>query len=136
MAKRRSRKKTFSCGHVGKGQHCHRCEQEDEKRKEAQQRRMVQQQQQQAWRQTFDNDPINLRHLPQRVLVERARAIIAAVKSGVGYHEFDGKKLRQNDAIISIPLNYSYRLIFRRVGKRLEPLECLSHEAYNKQRYM
>jgi hypothetical protein len=134
MAKR-PHMKTFPCGHKGKGQYCHLCDQKNRARQEAQTRRNTRRQQQHAWRETFANDPIDLRILPKQHLVEQARSILTAIQAGIHYHRFGGKHLRQNRHIISIPLNIDYRLIFRKTNTGLIPLRCDSHETYNKQRY-
>ena len=114
------RKRTFACGHQGRGQYCHRCAQEQEvaARKT-------------AWKIRFEDDVIDLRHLPNRSLVDKARIILAQIKEGKPYTDFRGKRLNHDRTIISIPLSRDYRLLFRDEGGSLHPLQCLSHEAYN-----
>jgi hypothetical protein len=84
-----------------------------------------------AWQATFDRDPINLRRLPTRTLVRKARAILDQIATGVPYTRFRGKRFRYDRTIISVPLGRRYRLLFQDEGGALHPLCCLSHEAYN-----
>ncbi|MBD1840149.1 hypothetical protein H6F78_12635 [Coleofasciculus sp. FACHB-64] len=118
-----TRKKTFSCGHKGHGQTCHRCVQE---RATWIQRK----QEKQEWEESFSLDPINLRHLPAHLVV-KARAIIARLEGSRNYIEFRGKRMRHNRLIISIPLSRDYRMICRDCGTKLVPEEVMSHEEYN-----
>lgn len=133
MAKQR--RKLFPCGHVGAGTYCHRCAQDAERRQAEQAQRAGERQQEQAWQQTFNDDPIDLRVLPNRSLVERARYILAAIRNGEGYQRFRGKCMTSNKEIVSVPLGYSYRLLFRRTPQGFQPLQCDSHETYNKRHY-
>jgi hypothetical protein len=114
------RKRTFPCGHKGRGQYCHRCAQEQE----AQSRK-------QAWKDTFAQDPIDLRCLPNRTQVEKARTLLAEIAQGRPYTDFRGKRLNHDRTLISVPLGLDYRLLFQDTGSGLLPLACLSHEAYN-----
>lgn len=114
------RKRTFPCGHKGKGQYCHRCAQEQE----AQSRK-------QAWKDTFAQDPIDLTLLPTRSQVEKARTLLAAIRQGQPYTDFRGKRLHYDRTLISVPLSRDYRILFRDTGDGLLPLSCLSHETYN-----
>jgi hypothetical protein len=84
-----------------------------------------------AWQAAFDRDPINLRRLPTRTLVRKARAILDQIATGVPYTRFRGKRFRYDRTIISVPLGRRYRLLFQDEGGALHPLCCLSHEAYN-----
>jgi len=119
------RKKTFPCGHTGFGQTCHRCQQKDKVREEKKQ-------QKQEWESTFAEDPIDLSSLPIHVVV-KAREIIAALESQKNYRNFNGKRLRHNRWIISIPVTRNYRMLCRDQGKgsMLVPQAVLSHEDYN-----
>ena len=117
-------KKTFPCGHKGKGQYCHRCEQVSRRR---QQRRA----EQQRWAQQFANDPINLRRLPQRSLINKARAIIAAIAAGQSHTAFKGKRLNHDRTVISVPVNRDYRLIYYDTGAGFELKDLMTHEEYN-----
>jgi len=120
-------KKTFPCGHKGKGQYCHRCAQEARQ----QQTKQQEQAEQQRWQQQFDHDPINLRRLSKRSLVEKARAIIAAIAAGRSYTEFRGKRLNHDRSVISVPVNRSYRLIYHETDRGLDLQSLMSHEEYN-----
>lgn len=117
------RKKLFPCGHKGYGQMCHLCAQQhailEKKRQEKQ-----------DWESTFTQDPINLRDLPDHVVI-KARSVIAALQENKDYREFGGKRLRYDRFIISIPITRNYRMLCRDCGTMLIPQEVLSHEDYN-----
>lgn len=132
MAKRQQ---PFPCEHTGQTVYCHRGQQEASIQPATPTRRERQHPQQEPL-QLYTTDPIDLRHLPQPRLVEQARAILIAISNGVHYHKFNGKRMHYNKRIISIPLNYSYRLIFRKTKDGFIPLSCDSHETYNKRRYV
>ncbi|MGE5656200.1 MAG: hypothetical protein ACM37W_06250 [Actinomycetota bacterium] len=127
MAKR---KRVFPCGHKGYGKTCHRCTQE----------RMAQEQKIQVlaekrtkkleWEASFAQDLIDLRGLPDYVVV-KARSIIAALSDNKSYREFGGKRLRHNRFIISIPVTRNYRMLCEDCGNFLLPQKVMSHEDYN-----
>jgi len=137
-----SRKKTFPCGHSGKGRFCHRCaadtaeqpavngkggsspdpDAEDETDAKADK---------EAWKETFEDDPIPLKHLPNKGLVRRAREILAEMDAGAPWHQFNGKRLQHDRNVVSIPLGRRYRILFRTDDGGPKPVEVLSHEAYN-----
>jgi hypothetical protein len=146
-----SRKKTFPCGHSGKGRFCHRCQTvideaghvtgngtgsngaqperngkpkrgDDEVESKADK---------EAWRESFEADPIPLSHLPSRNLVMRARLILAEIDKGAPWHQFNGKRLQHDRNVVSIPLGRRYRILFRTDDGAPKPVEVLSHEAYN-----
>jgi len=126
MAKR---KRFFPCGHKGYGKVCHRCTQE----REAQDHQILElvekRNKKLEWEATFALDVIDLRGLPDYVVL-RARNIIA-VLSPKNYREFGGKRLRHNRCIISIPVTRNYRMLCKDCGNLLIPEKVLSHEAYN-----
>ena len=137
-----SRKQTFPCGHIGKGRFCHRCE--SEKRKAAVDKTDASSSRsngklsvdpesfdKEAWRESFDEDPISLKHLPTRNLVQRARQILQEIEQGAPWHQFNGKRLQHDRTIISVPLGRRYRILFRTDEGAPRPVEVLSHEAYN-----
>jgi hypothetical protein len=117
------RKKMFPCGHKGYGQGCHRCLQEHLVREQKKQEK-------QAWEDTFAQDPIDLRHLPDHVVL-KARLIITRLQAQTSYREFGGKRLRHNRFIISIPVTRNYRMLCQDGSSGLIPQEVLSHEDYN-----
>lgn len=133
-------KRKFECGHVGKGRFCHRCL-EDMARQEvlahaekrshesAIQERKEEKQKRRELAQADIIDLSAVAHLP--VLQDKARAVISAILSGASYTEFGGKRLiSMQKEVVSIPIGYSHRLIFR--AKPIAPVELLSHEDYNK----
>ncbi|NES20992.1 MAG: hypothetical protein F6K41_19185 [Symploca sp. SIO3E6] len=117
------RRKTFPCGHKGYGQTCHRCQQQDRVREEKKQ-------QKQEWESTFAEDPIDLSSLPRPVVV-KAREIIAGLERQKNYREYNGKRLRHNRYIISIPVTRNYRMLCKAQGSHYIPQAVLSHEDYN-----
>lgn len=146
-----SRKKTFPCGHSGKGRFCHRCqaaihEQEaaanaaatngssvngNGKHHEPRAGDEEAKADKEAWRETFEADPISLKHLPSRNLVIRARQILSEIDKGAPWHQFNGKRLQHDRNVVSIPLGRRYRILFRTDDGAPKPVEVLSHEAYN-----
>lgn len=137
-----SRKQTFPCGHTGKGRFCHRCE--ASKREAAETNGASASQStngkaivdpetidKETWRETFEADPIPLKHLPTRNLVQRARQILTEIERGAPWHQFNGKRLQHDRTIISVPLGRRYRILFRTDDGAPRPVEVLSHEAYN-----
>jgi hypothetical protein len=135
-----SRKKTFPCGHSGKGRFCHRCQaaKNEQERTEsngtngkARGTEDDSKADKEAWRETFEGDPIPLAHLPNRGLVMRARLILTEIDKGAPWHQFNGKRLQHDRNVVSIPLGRRYRILFRTDDGAPKPVEVLSHEAYN-----
>ncbi len=119
--------KIFPCGHKGKGQYCHRCEQEKRDRDKVQEARA----EKQAWQEQFKNDVIDLSILPNRRLVEKARQIIADINAGTPYTAFKGKRMNFDRNIISVPLNHDFRLLYQQTDTGLTLTSVMSHEDYN-----
>lgn len=119
------RKKTFACGHRGRGQYCHRCRQEEQQKEEARH-------QKRARAHHLASAPVPLDHLPEKVAL-KALKIMRMIESGSPYTDFRGKRLRTMGLrhIISIPVGWSYRLICRETEGRLRFVEVISHETYN-----
>ena len=120
------KKKTFACGHQGKGQYCHRCE--------AQRQQQAQKQQQRDdWQQRLAQAPCDLAGLPVDIAT-RGLDIMAQLDRGADYRQLHGKRLAPmgKREIISIPVGRRYRLLCReRADHSLEYLELISHETYN-----
>lgn len=141
-----SRKKTFPCGHSGKGRFCHRCQAaiveqasptngssngESNGKTRGTDEGSETKADKEAWRETFEDDPIPLSHLPSRNLVIRARLILSEIDKGAPWHQFNGKRLQHDRNVVSIPLGRRYRILFRTDDGAPKPVEVLSHEAYN-----
>ncbi|MDG2990125.1 hypothetical protein L3556_04125 [Candidatus Synechococcus calcipolaris G9] len=124
------RRKQFPCGHQGYGQVCHRCAQAEGQKEKLKQEQEIARQLRRNWEASFERDPIDLRSLP-KPMVSKARDIIQALGEGVDYRQFKGKRLNHDRHVISIPLNYDYRLLCQDVDNRIEPKAVLSHEDYN-----
>lgn len=119
--------KTFPCGHKGKGQYCHRCEQERVEQESVNSHRA----EKQAWQEQFKLDPVDLTILPNRKLVEKARQIIKEIAEGAPYTAFKGKRMNFDRNIISVPLNHDFRLIYQQTQSGLVLADVMSHEEYN-----
>ena len=78
-------------------------------------------------------DPVDLSCIKRPAMMAKARRIIQAVTSGERpYTAFRGKRLTFNRAIISIPLNDNYRILFRELpGGAKAPIKACTHETYN-----
>jgi hypothetical protein len=132
-----SRKQTFPCGHTGKGRFCHRCESEKRDSSEDSLTSGTADKidpdkiDKETWRESFEADPIELRHLPSKGLVQRARMILEEIQRGAPWHQFNGKRLQHDRTIVSVPLGRRYRILFRTDDGAPRPVEVLSHESYN-----
>jgi hypothetical protein len=124
------RKMIFPCGHKGYGKLCHRCYQERIAQEQKVQVLAEKRNKKQEWESSFAHDIIDLRGLPDHVVV-KARTILAALHQQKSYREFGGKRLRHNRLIISIPVTRNYRMLCEDHGSYLTPQRVLSHEDYN-----
>lgn len=125
----------FPCGHQGKGQYCHRCQQAAASAARQKQDSAAQQAQRQAerlaWEASFADDPIDLRDLGTRERVLKARELLRRLAAGEPYAGLGGKRWESERSIISVPVGRGHRLVLRDEGGRLRPLACMTHEAYN-----
>ena len=134
-----ARKKTFPCGHSGKGRFCHHCAAQKARQdaaaaagSEAKSKGSGNaRSDKEAWLELFHSDPIPLAHLPNKSLVRRARVILEEIGKGAPWHQFNGKRLQHDRNVVSIPLGRRYRILFRTDDGAPRPVEVLSHEAYN-----
>ena len=130
-----ARKRTYPCGHTGKGRFCHTCVQQakaqEAEKPESSEDGLSKKDAKLAWRETFADDPIPLAHLPNKGLVRRARLILQEIDRGAPWHQFNGKRLQHDRNVISIPLGRRYRILFRTDDGAPRPVEVLSHENYN-----
>lgn len=129
MANRRHRKQ-FPCGHRGLGQCCQACDQARRQTSRQQQQQQQQRLQQRAWRDSFHQDPINLKGFPKHV-VKKARQVMGRLAQGTHYSRLGGVRWHHNPSIVRIPLGRDYRLLCRYQGKTITPDRVLSHEDYN-----
>jgi len=121
------RKKKFPCGHAGKGQYCHRCAQVQASIQQSHEERK-------AWADRVRTAPVPLDDSIPRRVAEKVLQIIAELAKGKPYQDFRGKRLVTlgQREVISVPIGWSYRLICRETCGRLEYLEVISHETYNR----
>jgi hypothetical protein len=129
MAKAK-RQHTFPCGHRGRGQVCHRCQQEAQAQAQAQQEATERQQQRQTWQAQFEQDAIDLRGLPSHV-VEKARSILRDLDQGQHFTALKGKRMMFDRRVIRIPVGHRYRLLCREQDGHLFPWRVMTHEDYN-----
>lgn len=130
-------RKTFDCGHTGKGLFCHRCKQvrDQSKKREADRQRQLDDRRtdKAAWDATFAADVIDLRPLATRERVIKARELLRRLTAGESYTSLGGKRWESDRSIISIPIGWGYRLILRDDPweDRPRPHSVMTHEAYN-----
>ncbi|MBK9757762.1 MAG: hypothetical protein IPO88_30490 [Nannocystis sp.] len=135
-------RRSFACGHSGKGQYCHRCAQEAAeaaarqagaaaRQASAEAEAAQRQRERQAWEASFAADPIDLRDLQTRERVQKARELLRRLADGEPYTSLGGKRWESDRNIISVPVGRGHRLVLRDEGGRLRPLACMTHEAYN-----
>ena len=121
-------KKTFVCGHSGKGKFCHRCANDAS---EAEKIRQAKARAKQTKQVLVESDPIDLSalsHLP--ALQSKARSILSALANGADHRTFRGKGVNSTEnEIISIPVGNSHRMLYRRTP--FEPIALYTHEDYN-----
>ena len=128
-------RRSFSCGHQGKGQYCHRCQQAAasaiRREQDGASQLARRQAEREAWEASFAADPIDLRDLQTRERVLKARELLRRLASGEPYAGLGGKRWESERSIISVPVGRGHRLVLRDEGGRLRPLACMTHEAYN-----
>ena len=120
-------KKIFPCGHKGLGQYCHQCQTAQVEAAHKEQAQL----EKQVWKQDFKTDTVDLRILPNKLLVEKARSILIAIQNGEPYTTFKGKRMIYNRNIVSVPIGIDYRMLFEIKKVKLTPLSLMSHEDYN-----
>ena len=125
------RVKQFACGHKGRGQYCHACAQQEAVRRAKQEHREARHSAKVARAVAFNHDPIDLRILPSESLIDKARGILRHITQTRDYRPFFGKRMETDRTLLSVPLNYRYRLMFRVHSDRIVPLAVMSHERYN-----
>jgi len=121
-------KRTFACGHTGKGKYCHACAAAE---KERLAQRLAREEKRTARRESTALDPVDLSAVNHLAAVQReAREVLAKVSSGVHPFALDGKPLKSSAGrLLSVPVGRSYRLLFD--APTLKPLRIVSHEHYN-----
>jgi hypothetical protein len=122
-------KRTFDCGHTGKGKYCHTCE-SFARAKAAE--RVACEEKRSAKARAATADPIDLSAVAHLAAIQReARELLAKVHSGTHPLALNGKPIKKsNGQLLSVPVGRSWRLMFE--ADTLRPLELLSHERYNK----
>lgn len=77
------------------------------------------------------NDLIDVTHLPNIKVANKARKILHAINSGEPYTTFKGKRLRYDRSVISVPVNRDFRILYKDTCEGIVPLKVLDHETYN-----
>lgn len=121
-------KKTFPCGHKGKGQYCHLC---DQKKKKMAKKVVARTVRREKVQEIEDALGVDIKSVPLKV-AERAKCVMDRISSGEPYMNFHGKRLDEDRTIISIPVTGFYRMVCKDVGGEIVPIYLLSHEAYNR----
>jgi hypothetical protein len=139
----RKQRQRFACGHRGFGQYCHRCASQSARRRQRRSHgisvsplspspvRQCRSTARQFWRQSFAADPVDLSHLPQKIVL-KARLILARLAAGEGFWQVLGQRMSHDRSLIRIPVGYRYRLLCRLEDHQLWPLQVMSHETYNR----
>lgn len=79
----------------------------------------------------FTSRGIECERLPEQVIT-KARAIIEKIEAGSHFQSVGGKRMFFDKALISIPVDFSHRIIARDTGGGLKIKKVCTHEAYNK----
>jgi hypothetical protein len=121
-------KRTFECGHSGKGKYCHACA-SVAKIRDAE--RIARENRRAARVQAAGADPIDLSLVAHLAAVQReARDLLLKVQAGMHPCALNGKPIKSsNGELLSVPVGRSYRLMFE--SRSLRPLRLISHETYN-----
>lgn len=131
------RKKHFDCGHSGLGRFCHRCAQStapgDRRRRKSRDQFDPEVPTATCFTPADGGDQISLSVLPTPGLTQKALSILAAiVDHRAPYTRYGGKRMYYDRSIISVPIGYHYRLLFREMDdSRKIPIQIMSHETYN-----
>ena len=84
-----------------------------------------------AWERQFEQDPIDLRLLARKSLIQKARAIIEDIASGKPYTKHRGKRMRYSRNIVSVPISRNFRLILGHTDQGMIVEQPITHEQYN-----
>ena len=127
---KRKHKKTFPCGHRGHSKECIRCRQEAQEAERKAQEQAERQEQRDEWVASFEMDVVDLRGLPEHVVM-KSRSILADLHKGKHFQKLSGKRMRFDKSVVRIPVGLRYRMLCREEKGRITPLMVLSHEDYN-----
>lgn len=85
----------------------------------------------QEWKESFQDDSIDLRGLPKPV-VKKSRKILRQLEQGTEYYDLKGVRLECDRSTIRIPVTQGYRMLCDDIDGQLIPREVMSHQRYNK----
>ncbi|MGG6241577.1 hypothetical protein ACQ4N7_23370 [Nodosilinea sp. AN01ver1] len=89
-----------------------------------------QRQKKDEWVASFEHDVVNLRGLPEHVVI-KSRHIVVELEKGRHFTKLHGKRMVFDREVIRIPVGLRYRMLCREERGRITPLMVLSHEDYN-----
>ena len=122
------KKRSFPCGHRGKGQFCHRCQQEERKRAQHERDRLA------RWseRKTVEREwGLATDDLPRHV-IRKTTDVLRSLRDEADLARFDAERMRFDRDCISIRLSRDYRLLLRLDGEQgIRPVKVVPHEEYN-----
>lgn len=64
-------------------------------------------------------------------VTKRALVILAKLRSGIDWRVFQGKRLRRDRSIVSIPIGMRWRLVVQITDMGIHALSISSHADYN-----
>jgi len=121
-------KRLFPCGHRGKGQYCHRCQQEKEERARRERELSARRQE----REYLENEwELSTEGLPDSI-VHRAIELLRDLREGKSFAQLGVKRMEFDRNCLSANLGKDYRLLLKQNEEgNLYPVRIVSHEAYN-----
>jgi hypothetical protein len=124
-------RRTFPCGHAGKGKYCHRCDGQTKVDPKAASHELPRSDRRERLRKIIAEASIDLApvaHLP--AVCERAANVLTQLAAGVHPFDLKGQSIGTTDhRLISIPIELHYCLLVERESRR--PLRILSHGTYD-----
>ncbi len=73
---------------------------------------------------------LKLKKIPQRIK-EKILRIIKCLSENSDYRIYQGKRIKRNRNLISVPVNKQYRIVFKIIETRLVPIFASTHNKYN-----
>ena len=133
-------RKTFPCGHKGKGLYCHRCKAESEAKKKAKAeapKNKAHLERKHMLAQAASEFGADLNKLPHTRLIQKAIQIMGRVHTGEHFCVIGGKVLKysrkMSRRLVVFSLDMDYRLIYEEDTRThsLRLIGVVSHEEYN-----
>lgn len=123
-----SRRRTFTCGHKGRGEYCHRCRSEEERFAQ----RLEKKSREKELYHTLQREcEESLEGIPLHI-VRKATQIWRSLQQKTPLVEFDAQRMEFDRRCISVRLSEDYRLLLREEKEgALRLVGVVSHEEYN-----